>query len=241
MNHKRNHKRAPGRQAGFTLVEIAIVLLIVGLMIGGLIAPLSSQMEQRRVTDTRRALEEAREALFGFALRNGYLPCPAISASNGLEDREGNTCNKRYGYLPWATLGVARLDGWNRLLGYSVTPAFADAGVLFSLKTPRDITIATRAANGQLAAATGINDIPAAIISFGRNGYGGTSDQNTIVADAGVGNLDEKTNLQSAGTALIARDVSEDPRAAGGAFDDMVIWISPNILYNRMVAAQRLP
>ncbi|HEX5344767.1 MAG TPA: type II secretion system protein, partial [Duganella sp.] len=47
-----NRKLASRRQAGFTLVEIAIVLLIVGLMIGGLIAPLSSQIEQRHVSDT---------------------------------------------------------------------------------------------------------------------------------------------------------------------------------------------
>lgn len=236
-----NRKFAARRQAGFTLVEIAIVLLIVGLMIGGLIAPLSSQMEQRRVSDTRRVMDEAREALFGFALRNGYLPCPAISSSNGLEDRSNNACNKRYGYLPWATLGVARLDGWNRLMGYSVTPEFADSATLFSLRTQRDITIATRALNGQLVAATGVNDIPAAIISFGKNGYGATSDQNTVVADAGAGNVDEKTNLQSSGTALIMRDPSDDTRSPGGAFDDIVVWISPNILYNRMVAAQRLP
>lgn len=236
-----NRKLASRRQAGFTLVEIAIVLLIVGLMIGGLIAPLSSQIEQRHVSDTRRAMEEAREALFGFALRNGYLPCPAISATNGLEDRTNNACNKRYGYLPWTTLGVGRLDGWNRLMGYSVTPAFADSGTLFTLRTERDITIATRARNGQLAAATAINDIPAVLISFGHNGYGATSDQNTVVADAGSGNIDEKTNLQSDGKALIARDPSDDARSPGGAFDDMVIWISPNILYNRMVAAQRLP
>ncbi|NVM78541.1 prepilin-type N-terminal cleavage/methylation domain-containing protein [Duganella sp. SG902] len=236
-----NPKSARGRQSGFTLVEIAIVLLIVGLMIGGLIAPLSSQLEQRRVSDTQRVMGEAREALFGFALRNGYLPCPAISFTNGLEDRTGNACNKRYGYLPWATLGVSRLDGWNRLMGYTVTPAFAHSAFLFTLKTPRDITIATRDRNGQLTAATGINDIPAAIISFGRNGYGATSDQNIIIPDGGSGNLDEKTNLQSSGTALIARDPSDDPRAPGGAFDDMVSWISPNILYNRMVAAQRLP
>lgn len=236
MNHK-----PPRRQSGFTLVEIAMVLLIVGLLIGGMVAPLSSQLEQKKISDTRRALDDAREALFGFALRNGYLPCPAISATNGLEDRTGNACNKRYGYLPWATLGVSRLDGWNRLLGYTVTPAFGDSLQLFTLKTARDITIATRDPAGQLIAATGPNDIPAAIISFGRNGYGATSDQNTQVLDAGNGNLDEKTNLQSSGVALISRDQADDPRATGGAFDDMVSWISPNILYNRMVAVQRLP
>jgi prepilin-type N-terminal cleavage/methylation domain-containing protein len=234
-------KNKPQRQAGFTLVEIAIVLLIVGLLLGGLLAPLSSQLEQRRVSDTRRVMEEAREALFGFALRNGYLPCPAISAVNGLEDRGEGGCNKRYGYLPWATLGTARLDGWNRLMGYTVTPAFADATQLFTLRTPRDITIATRNGAGPLIPATAVNDIPAALISFGRNGYGATSDQNTIIADTGVNNLDEKTNLQSSGTALIARDPTDETRAPGGAFDDMVLWLSPNILYNRMVAAQRLP
>lgn len=236
-----NLKRLGQRQSGFTLVEIAIVLLIVGLLIGGLMAPLSAQLEQRRVADTRRAMDEAREALLGFALQTGYLPCPAISASNGLEDRAGAVCNKRYGYLPWATLGVNKLDGWNRLMGYTVTPAFADAGTPFTLKTPRDVTIASRNAGGQLIAVSGINDIPAAIISFGRNGYGATSDQGTVIADVGAGNLDEKTNLQSSGTALIYRDAGEDAAAPGGAFDDMVLWLSPYILYNRMVAAQRLP
>ncbi len=27
----------------------------------------------------------------------------------------------------------------------------------------------------------------------------------------------------------------------GGEFDDLVVWISPNILFNRMVAAGKLP
>ncbi len=231
----------PTRQAGFTLVEIAIVLLIVGLMIGGLIAPLSSQLEQRRVSETQQTMEQAREALIGYAVRNGYLPCPAISAQDGREDRSGNLCNKRYGYLPWTTLGMGRLDGWGRVIQYSVTPAFTNNAVFFAIHTARDITIATRDANGDTVQASEINDIPAVLISFGRNGYGATSDQNTLLADTGVNNVDEKTNLQSGGTTFVTRVPATDAAAPGGEFDDMVLWISPNILVNRMVAAQRLP
>lgn len=233
----RNHLR----QSGFTLVEIAIVLLIVGLMIGGLVAPLSSQLEQRRLNETTRNMEEAREALMGFALRNGYLPCPAISAADGREDRTDSNCNKRFGYLPWITLGVGRLDGWGRVMGYSVTPAFTNSRAFFALHTARDITIATRAADGNLVQVSELNDIPAVLISYGKNGYGATSDQNTLLADAGVNNVDEKTNQQPGGTAFVSRFATDDALAPGGEFDDVVLWISPNILMNRMVAAQRLP
>jgi prepilin-type N-terminal cleavage/methylation domain-containing protein len=229
--------------AGFTLVEIAIVLVIVGLLIGGLVTPLQTQIEQRRQAETQKALDEARDALLGFALRNGYLPCPAISASDGLEDRSGATCtgNRRYGYLPWATLGLNKLDSWNHLYHYSVTPAFSNSVTLFTLKTPRDISIATRDASGQLTPASGAADTVAVILSLGHNGYGATSDQGTRLADAGSGNADEKLNLSSDGTAFISRPPLDNPAAPGGAFDDMLVWLSPNILYNRMVAAQRLP
>ncbi|MGV7207457.1 prepilin-type N-terminal cleavage/methylation domain-containing protein [Oxalobacteraceae bacterium A2-2] len=231
------------RQRAFTLVEVAIVLVVVGLLIGGLLTPLQTQFEQRRASDTQRGLEEAREALFGFALRNGYLPCPAISASDGQEDRTGPGCTegRRAGYLPWATLGVTRLDGWNRLYYYSVTPAFSNSAYLFTLRTPRDISIATRDAGGQLVAAAGVADTVAVVMSVGKNGYGGTSSQGLRLADAGSGNTDEKLNLASGGTAFITRDPSDNPAAPGGPFDDMLVWISPNVLYNRMVAAQRLP
>lgn len=233
--------RHRSRQAGFTIVEIAIVLLVVGLMIGGLVAPLSSQLEQRRVSNTERVMEDAREALFGFALRNNYLPCPAISAIDGREDRAGSICNKRYGYLPWATLGVQRLDGWGRVLAYSVTPSFANSVSFFTLNSPRDITVATRGMDGQIIPASDANDIPAVILSFGRNGYGATSDQNTQLLDAGVNNIDEKTNLGGEGVAFVTRPASTDPRAPGGEYDDLVLWMSPNVLINRMVAAQKLP
>ncbi|MEO7496795.1 MAG: prepilin-type N-terminal cleavage/methylation domain-containing protein [Massilia sp.] len=231
------------RQAGFSLVEMAVVMVIVGLMIGGLLTPLSVQLEQRKSADTRKTLDEAREALLGFALRNGYLPCPAVSASNGLEDRSGAECSdgKRQGFIPWATLGVGKLDAWDHLLRYSVTPAYANSGQPFGLTTRRDITIGTRDARGNLVGASAIGDIPAVLLSHGRNGAGAVSALGIRVAGASGRNLDERTNAGESGIAFVTRLTDDNPNAPGGEFDDVVLWISPNILFNRMVAAGVLP
>ena len=230
------------RHAGFSLVEMAIVMVIIGLMIGGLLTPLSVQLEQHKVADTQKALDEAREALTGFALRNGYLPCPAVSAANGLEDRAGTSCRdgKRAGFLPWATLGLTKLDSWGHLYRYSVAPAYADSQALFGLITPRDITIGTRDARGNLVAASAINDIPAVVMSHGKNGYGAFSELGIRTTAATTGNLDERTNVAEAGIAFVARTPS-DASAPGGEYDDLVTWLSPNVLFNRMVAAGTLP
>lgn len=230
------------RQHGFSLVEIAIVLVIVGLMVGGLLTPLSMQLEQRKAADTQRALDEAREALIGFAVRYGYLPCPAVSAADGQEDRSGNRCTgeRREGYLPWATLGLPRLDAWNHLYRYSVTPAFADSADRFKLVTARDITVYTRDGLGNLAAATAPADIPAVILSHGKNGYGATSDAGRLLANNSRSNEDEQNNT-GADISFMARNASANRALPGGEFDDMVVWVSPNILFNRMVAAQVLP
>lgn len=229
-------------QRGFSLVELAIVLVVVGLLIGGLLTPLATQFEQRRISETQRNLDETREALIGFALRNGYLPCPAVSAQNGLEDRSGAYCTqgKRQGFIPWATLGVPRTDAWGRMLRYSVTPAFTNSQLQFNLGTPRDITIGTRDASGNLVSATGIGDIPAVVMSHGRNGYGAFSELGVRVAAEVTGNADERANTGEAGIAFVSRTAS-DASAPGGEFDDLVTWVSPNILFSRMVAAGVLP
>jgi prepilin-type N-terminal cleavage/methylation domain-containing protein len=63
--------------AGFTLTELAVVLVIVALLLGGLLVPLSSQQEIRYRQDTEKVLATARESLIGFVAANGRLPCPA--------------------------------------------------------------------------------------------------------------------------------------------------------------------
>ena len=123
---------------GFTLVEMAIVLVIVGLLLGGLLMPLSTQVEQRRIGETQKALDEINQALIGFAVANKRLPRPATSAMNGAENPvQCPTDTACSGFIPWTTLGVTKLDAWGKIIRYSVTPAFANANIAL-------ITVANR-------------------------------------------------------------------------------------------------
>ena len=93
--------RHPPRTHGFTLVEMAIVLLILTLLAGSLTAGLSAHLARRAEAATDAALDEARDALLGHVVRKGYFPCPAKSATDGAEDRLGPTaCRTQSGLLP---------------------------------------------------------------------------------------------------------------------------------------------
>lgn len=231
-----------GVSRGFTLVEMAVVLVILGLLLGGMLVPIGAQIDQKNYSDTRKALEEAKEALIGFALVKGYLPCPAISFADGRENRSGGVCNTRSGFLPWAELGVRPVDSWGHLYRYSVTPAFANAAspIIISPLTNRDVTIQTRNAAGGLENLSNVDDIPAMIMSFGKNGSFATTKEGVLLPNASATNLDESNNAVNE-RVFVARDVSTNTTAGGGEFDDIVVWISPNIYTSRMVAAGRLP
>jgi prepilin-type N-terminal cleavage/methylation domain-containing protein len=121
------------RSVGFTLVEMAIVLVILGFVLGALLLPLQAQRQQIAQVQTENTLENAKRALMGFAQSRGRLPCPATAASNGMELPLGGTtvaiplCNQQAGFLPAATLGIQpadaqgfALDAWNNRIMYAV-------------------------------------------------------------------------------------------------------------------------
>ncbi len=235
--------------SGFTLTELAIVMIIMALLIGGMMVPLSAQQDIRNNAETMRQLEEIREALLGFAVTKGHFPCPAKSPANGNEDRnittEKCTGGRRYGLIPWVTLGLKPSDNWGRLFIYSVTPVFSHAkpAERFTMSSAPDITLKTRNASGILENLSNIDGIPAVIMSTGKNSHWSwTHNQSGQNADSAGSNDDEDTNASaiSDGTTFISRTPT-GPEAAIGEFDDLVTWISPNVLFNRMVAANKLP
>ena len=250
-------------RSGFTLVEMAIVLVIVGFLLSGGGTILSSQLEMRRVQETNALLSEVREALIGFAIANGRLPCPAPattatgSVGAGLEEATGIgsalacTNAKGVGVVPWATLGVSEVDSWGRRFTYRVTLEFARGATgqtVFAAgcvppSNPQNAAFAL-CSNGTMnvistgGGSTVALNVPAVVISHGKNGNGAYTSQGAqLGAGADAGELDNQLTTGGANMANLSF-VSKTPTAT---FDDLVSWISQNILSNRMVAAGRLP
>ncbi len=83
---------------GFTLVEVAIVLVVLAILTGSILVPLSAQMEQRYYDDTTRTMNDVRDALLGFAVVNKRLPCPDTDTpSDGIENTTGTACTSVQG------------------------------------------------------------------------------------------------------------------------------------------------
>lgn len=240
-------------ESGFSLIELAIVLFIVALLLGGLLAPLSVRVDQENRNKTESDLEGIREALYGFALAQGRLPCPdcpstavagcgSASAGDGVEDRTGavgsQSCATLEGNLPWATLGVQDTDAWDHHFAYRVTGSFADDASLKTVSPPASCTTVTAGVSfalcseGDIDVKDGVGgndvatDVPAIVISFGANGG--------VMPPVSAS---EQENADG-DNIFVMQGYSSDPNKP---FDDMLVWLSPNVLMNRMVMAGRLP
>lgn len=217
---------------GFTLTELAIVLFIVALLIGSMMLPITAQVDTRDYAEVQKTLGEIRDALTGFATSHSaadgkpYLPCPDTN-DDGTENRTGNACTADEGRVPWVTLGLGQLDPWTNRYRYRVTPAFANSGTGFLLTTAGTMTVcATSACVSTVATA-----VPAVILTQGKNGAGAFNDSGGT--NAASANANELENSDG-DTTFVNKEA--DPN-----YDDVVIWLAPSILFNRMVAAGKLP
>jgi prepilin-type N-terminal cleavage/methylation domain-containing protein len=235
-------------QRGFTLIELSVVLVVVALLLSSLLVPLATQVKQRNVAETEKLLDNAREAVIGYAMANGRLPRAAASAATGLErTTDCATAVDCTGFLPWATLGLPRTDAWGKHLRYSVTPGFASAAAPFTLASTGTKMMKRRNNDGSQFFLTSTPGVPAVILSYGASNYG-TKEDGTEFPDDSAGNADEDANdatfkctVATACNEFWSRVTSSNTSATGGEFDDQAVWIPTGILFSRMVAAGRLP
>ena len=243
--------------SGFTLVEMAIVLVIIGLLVAAFLTPLSAQIDQRNYGETRKQLEDAKEALYGYAMSRSavdnkpYLPCPDTN-NDGLEQPRGaGVCPFQEGRLPWVTLGLTRSDSWGNLIRYRVHPSFSNSSVGFTLNSlTAPPTPLFRICQDSACAVVISTGIPVVLISHGKNGFGTYNAESGTMAQVPAGipneiaNMDGRDNPRSGNNTADTVDTADVDFVStfpSNTFDDVVTWVSPNILFNRMVNAGKLP
>ena len=251
-------RQIPGRATGFTLVELAVVMFILALLLSSLLVPLGTQVDQSNISATQKSLNDVKETLIGFGLANGRLPCPAdptIATGQPNAGVETTTCTGGAvnGVLPWATLGVNETDAWGRRYTYSVTASYADAIPANTFTPPVTCTPTppptqssfALCSQGSIIVTDGSSNIatqiPAVVVSHGKDGYGAYTSLGTQLSTTGAGSDELKNSDADVTFTFVSRPYTDNPAATGGAFDDIVVWITPNILLNRMVAAGKLP
>jgi prepilin-type N-terminal cleavage/methylation domain-containing protein len=192
------------------------------------------------------------------------LPNPVFNPANSATA----TCTGE-GAIPWIELNAPQGDAWGNRFRYRIrSPHFAmpesdgvcngDTATVpeFDLCTSGDIIVTTRGYNPATTPAVegkaSLNlaqGLPAVIISHGRNGFGATNINGVARPAPPATNLDELENADGDITFLTRIFTGENGGCSDDTdeanplceYDDIVRWISPALLNNRMVVAGQLP
>lgn len=224
---------AMGQARGFSLLEMAVVLLIVGLLLGGILGGVDGARQRQRLAQTHAQLEEIRDALMAFAAIHGRLPCPAepttpdTGAGAGVERSPTPTgcAGGVAGVLPWATLGVGETDAWGRRFTYRVSALLAAAPAAITLSSTGDIVIR----NG--AAVPLATQVPAVVVSHGENALASYGPSGALAPPTAHPSELENADGDS--------EFVADTPAVG--YDDVVQWVPGTVLVHRLLQAGRLP
>jgi len=230
---------------GFSILEMAVVLIILSTLLGGLLVSFSEVQESKNRNEAEQQVAQIVEALYGFAQTNGRLPCPATAASGGFEAPVGGgACTQRFGFIPSATLGLTGsvdalallTDPWLSPYRYAVTNsngnAFTTANGMRTATIPI-LAPAFRVCAQAACTAVIANTVPAVVLSLG-------SDWSTFTGAA----VDATENSGEVTVAGFRHGNDNDFVSTGyieAVFDDVISWITPSILYTRMISAGQLP
>ncbi|MDH5484760.1 MAG: type II secretion system GspH family protein [Gammaproteobacteria bacterium] len=231
--------------SGFSLIEMAIVLVIIGFTIGALIVPLGAQREVIKIKQAREELKVIEQAIMGFAIANGRIPCPAIPGT-GVEDPVGGgVCTNARGFIPVVTLGISGhfncenllLDPWGNPYRYSVTIANGSSFTTNVTVVPPPLNAINVCDGSPCPPATELTTEAVAVVySMGKN-WATMASADEI--ENGEGTI-AGTGCGPANYNISNDDIyvhRESVEIAGSEYDDIVLWISPNILYAKLLEA----
>lgn len=250
-----------GTQGGFTLIEIAIVLLVVTILLGYTVALFPIQQELKQYRQANLEMDQIMASLVAFAQINARLPCPDTTRGgnvvDGFEDRKNlDDCEAFYNFLPGRTLALdgdydssgRLLDPWGQPYRYAVSEVTSTDGDvdLVTVNGVRNEGIAVAIpdlficddsnANGNDIDCSDVSgndvvlNVAAVVVSTGK-------DRGTILSNIQRENTDSFDDGKD-DKVYIYSTRNDTP---GSEYDDVVKWLSTNVLYSKMIEAGQLP
>jgi len=223
---------------GFTLVELAVVIVIIGLLVGTGISMSNDIIGTSKKTATENRLDTIEKALSTFFQKNGRLPCPGdetlaeTSANFGIEATatnadscSGGAISANYvsdatyvrkaaeGAVPVVTLGLPKnfmYDGWGYKIAYAVNPVMTTSGYAKSYyPSKRSTCTANTAIRIKDAAGTARSTSAVyVLVSYGRDGHGAYLSNGTRFG-ANSANADQQTNCHCSSTLVASAYVGD--------------------------------
>lgn len=217
-------------QSGFTLVEMAVVLLIIGILITPAISAYNLHIIKKKAERSEVAMTNAMSQVNDFLNYYGRYPCPAPMnaapgddgygredcAATGMPEISVETSGRTditladpailVGSLPFKTLNLDEadsVDGYKGRLTYAVTRALTNADTYSS--ELGGITLLSRDAAGTGVSAVEIPDsVHFLVISHGAENGGAIDEMGNIIGGGCSGSVDETENCDYL-------DVTSDP------------------------------
>ena len=254
----------PTISKGFTLIEIAIVLLVVSILLGYTVALLPVQQELKRYRAVDKETDIIIDAIYAYAQVNGRLPCAvSLAVPNGIADPDNGTqCNTWYGFLPAKTLGIdgrydasnSLLDPWGNRYRYQVTANDTGAeagpedlgvagGDFIMNDDIKNVTMENLRPDLEICTAVATPTptdcgLPTVTVAERIPAVVLSLGKNGATAPAESSIQSENTDNSATDTVFIRSTISD---VEGAEFDDIIKWIAPNTLYSKMIEAGQLP
>jgi type II secretory pathway pseudopilin PulG len=109
---------------GFTLVEIALVLVIIGFVTTGLLRMFDGPRSSAKYVEDQQKLADIKASIMAYVARHRALPCPNTDIDNdndGVESVTDQHCDANEGYLPYQTLKTHARNAYGERFYYVTT------------------------------------------------------------------------------------------------------------------------
>jgi len=232
--------------AGYTLVELAVVLGVMGLITGSILSVATTRKESQNFTNINTHYDAIEDAIQRYVIKYGYLPCPASNklaentasfgrsdcataagAGTGFAESGAGTDIVRIGVVPTRTLGLPdsyMYDPWNDRIDFAVIKSLTTSSAAFNAYTTALTTGVIKIVdyNGnQVTNASADTVVSYILISHGKDTKGAYNRLGTLVTACNAAAKDG----ENCNNDVIFRDTSiANSTTAANYYDDYVRW-----------------